>query len=180
MSRSKSAKELHIKRKHNNKTIHYISSPTNVKICYTRFVCNSFKVKKCAEKNKIKVYTQTVRKRTPKETNKSPVQCYICTECNLTFDTKVKKHNVEQHKGKLVKSSERKSPKLNQNKKKIISSNKEEFREHVTAEWEEIYVKIVKMDVKKYENLMDLLSQTGQENKHLKSDIRNELNSKKI
>ena len=33
-------------------------------------------------------------------------------------------------------------------------------------------VKIVTMDVKKFENLQDILTQTGQENKQLKSDIK--------
>ena len=41
-------------------------------------------------------------------------------------------------------------------------------------------VKIVTMDVKKLENLQDLLTQTGQANNYVKSDIKNGLNLKKI
>ena len=49
------------------------------------------------------------------------------------------------------------------------------FKEPVTAEEEEINVEIVKM-----EYLQDLLTQTGQENEQLKSNIKNGLNLKKI
>ena len=58
--------------------------------------------------------------------------------------------------------------------------NKEEFKKQSTAEGEEMNVKIVTMDVKKMENLQDLLTQTGPKNKQLKSYIKNGLNLKKI
>ena len=109
----------------------------------------------------------SVKKTIPKETPKRPIQC---TECNSTFDArhKLKEHTREQHEGKLVKSPEWKSPKTNI---KISNSNKEEFKVQVTAEGEEMIVKIVTMDFKKMENLQDVLTQTGQENEQLKSDI---------
>ena len=58
---------------------------------------------KTQKKNMIKVHTNTVcvsaRKIIPKETYKSPIQCYNCTVCNSSFDArhKVKKHTREQH-----------------------------------------------------------------------------------
>ena len=94
----------------------------------------------------------SVKKIIPKETPKRPIQCYNCTECNSTFDArhKLKKHTREQHEGKFVKSPERKSPRTEPKTNiKISNSNKEEFKEQVTAEGEEMNVKIVTMDVKK-------------------------------
>ena len=41
VSRTKSAKELNMKRKHNGKTIQYTPSPTNRKVGYIWFACNS-------------------------------------------------------------------------------------------------------------------------------------------
>ena len=41
-------------------------------------------------------------------------------------------------------------------------------------------VKIVTINVKKLENLQNILTQTEQKNKQLKSDINNSLNLKKI
>ena len=54
----------------------------------------------------------SVKKIIPKETPKRPIQCYNCTECNSTVDTrhKLKKHTTEEHEDKFVKSPERKSP----------------------------------------------------------------------
>ena len=63
---------------------------------------------------------------------------------------------------------------------KMSNSNKEEFNKQVTAEGEEMNVKIVTIDVKKIEKLQNILIQTEQENKQLKSDINNCLNLKKI
>ena len=51
-------------------------------------------------------------------------------------------------------------------------SNKEEFNKQDTSEGK-VNVKIVTMDMKNLENLQDLLTQTEQENKQLKSDINN-------
>ena len=87
----------------------------------------------------------------PKETPKSPIQCYNCTECYLTFDVthKLKKHTRKQNKSKFAKSQERKSPSSEPKTNiKNRNSNKEEFKEQVTAEGEEMDVKIVTMDVK--------------------------------
>ena len=168
-----------MKRKHNDKTIQYTPSLTNWKVGYTWFACNSCKVKKCTE-IELKVNTNTfhtsVKNIIPKETPKRPIQCYNCTECNSTFDArhKLKKHTREQHEGKFVKSPERKSPRTEPKTNiKISNSNKEEFKEQVTAEGEEINVKIVTMDGKKLDNFQDILTQTGQANKQLKSDIKN-------
>ena len=64
----------------------------------------------------LKVHTKTVyasvKKIILKETYKSPIQCYDCTECNSTCYArhKLKNHTREQHEGKLVKSPGRKSP----------------------------------------------------------------------
>ena len=78
------------------------------------------------------------------------------------------------------KSSERKSPitELKTNIK-ITNSNKQEFTKQDTSEGK-VNVKIVTMDMKNLENLQDLLTQTEQENKQLKSDMNNRLNLKKI
>ena len=46
----------------------------------------------------------------------------------------------------------------------MSNSNKEEFNKQVTAEGEEMNVKIVKRDFKKIGNFQDLLTQTEQEN----------------
>ena len=54
----------------------------------------------------------------------------------------------------------------------MSNSNKEEFNKQDTAEGK-VNVKIVTMDMKNLENLQDLLTQTEQENKQLKSDINN-------
>ena len=51
-------------------------------------------------------------------------------------------------------------------------SNKEEFNKQDTSEGK-FNVKIVTMDIKNLENLQDFLTQTEQENKHLKSEINN-------
>ena len=51
--------------------------------------------------------------------------------------------------------------------------NKEELKQQVTAGGEEINLNIVTMAVKKLENLKDLLTETVQENKQLKSDTCN-------
>ena len=48
--RTKCAKELHMKRKHNDKSVQYALSPTSRKVSYTQFACNSCKVKN-AQKN---------------------------------------------------------------------------------------------------------------------------------
>ena len=86
------------------------------------------------------------------------------------------KHTREQQDGIFVKSPERKSPRTaHKTNIKISNSNKEEFKEQVTAEGEEMNVKIVTINVKKkMENLQDLLDQTGQENEQLKSNIKND------
>ena len=91
-----------MKRKHNDTPIQNTPSPTNRKVSNTWFACNSCKVKKRTE-NEPKVHTNTVhasvKKKIPKETPKSPIQCYNCTECYLTFGArhKLKKHTREQH-----------------------------------------------------------------------------------
>ena len=88
----------------------------------------------------------------PKETPKRPIQCYNSTECKLTFDVrhKLNKHTGEQYEGKFQKSLEKKSPRTKPKTNiKICNSNKKEFKEQVTAEREEINVKIVTKDVKK-------------------------------
>ena len=54
----------------------------------------------------------------------------------------------------------------------MTNSNKQEFNKQDTSEGKG-NVKIVTMDMKNLENLQDLLTQTEQENKHLKSDINN-------
>ena len=84
------------------------------------------------------------------------------------------KHTREQHDGKFVKSPERKSPRTaHKTNTKISTLYKEEFKERVTAEGEEMNVEIVTMDVNKLEHLQDLLTQTGQKNEQPKSDIKN-------
>ena len=141
VSRTKSAKELHMK-KHNDKTSQYTPSPTNTKIDYTRCLSKSCKVLKRTE-NKPKVHTNTVhasvRNIIPKETPKRPIQ----------------------HDGKLVKSPERKSfwtePKTIKIKIKC-NSNKEEFNEQGTADGEEINVNIVTMAVKLNQNICSFYS----------------------
>ena len=62
---------------------------------------------------------------------------------------------------------------------KMSDSNKEEFNKHDTAEGK-VKEKIVTMDVKFFGKFQDLLTQTEQENKQLKSDINYLLNLKKI
>ena len=91
-----------MKSKHHDKTIQYTPSPTNRKVGYTWFACNSCKVKKHT-KNKPKVHSNTVHASVkmiiPKETPKRPIKCYNWTEQYLTFDArhKLKKHTREQH-----------------------------------------------------------------------------------
>ena len=55
---------------------------------------------------------------------------------------------------------------------KMSKSKEEEFNKQVTAEEEEMNVKIVTMDIKKNLNLHDLLTQTGQKKEQLKSYIQ--------
>ena len=168
------------------KTIQYTSSPTYRKVGYTWFACNSCKVKKCKE-NKLKVHINTVhgfvKKKIPNETPKIPILCYNCTECYLTFEArhKLKKHTKEKHESKFIKSPERISYRTElKTNIKMSNSNKEEFNKQVTAEGEEINVKIVTINVKELENLQNILTQTEQENEQLKSDKNNSLNLKKI
>ena len=54
----------------------------------------------------------------------------------------------------------------------MSNSNKQEFNKQNTSEGK-VNVKIVTVDMKNLENLQDLLTQTEQENKQLKSDISN-------
>ena len=54
----------------------------------------------------------------------------------------------------------------------MTNSNKQEFNKQDTSEGK-VNVKIVTMNMKNLENLQDLLTQTEQENKQLKSDINN-------
>ena len=102
VSRTESAKELHMKRKQNYKTVQYTPIPTNRKVDYTWFACNSRKVKDPHKKNKFEFHTNTahasVKKIIPKDTPNQPIQCYNCTECNSTFDArhKLKKRTREQ------------------------------------------------------------------------------------
>ena len=102
-----------------------------------------------------KVHTNTVhtsvKKIIPKETPKSPIQCHNCTECNSTFDArhKLKNHTREQHEGKSVKYPERKSPRTETNTNLKLANTKKDFKEQVTAEGEDINVKIVTIDVTK-------------------------------
>ena len=49
--RTKAAKELHMKRKHNHKSIQYTPSPRKRKIGYTWFSCKSCKVKNAPKMN---------------------------------------------------------------------------------------------------------------------------------
>ena len=60
-----------MKRKHKDKTIQYTPNPTNRRVGYTWFACNSCKVKIYPE-TKLKVHTNTVhasvKKIVPKET----------------------------------------------------------------------------------------------------------------
>ena len=99
--RTKSDKELHKKRKYNDKTSQYTPSPPNRKVGYTWL-----QGKNCT-KNKVKAHTNTVyvyvKNIFPNETPKRPRQCYKCTECNSAFDArhKLKKHTREQHEGKF-------------------------------------------------------------------------------
>ena len=108
------------------------------------------------------------------------MQCYKCTECNLTFDArkKLKKSTREQHKGKFVISTERKSP-ITEYKTNIkkYNSNKEEFKEQATADGVEINVMIVTKDILK--KMPDHLTQTEQDNEQLKSGIKKWIEFKK-
>ena len=52
----------------------------------------------------------------------------------------------------------------------MSNSNKQEFNKQDTSEGK-VNVTIVTIDMKNLENLQDLLTQTEQENKNLKSDI---------
>ena len=104
VSGTKSTKKLHVKRKHNDKTIQYTTSQTNMKVGYTWFACNRFKVERHSE-NEHKILTNTVhasvKKIILKETPKRPTQCYKCTEFNSTFYVrhKLRKHTREQREG---------------------------------------------------------------------------------
>ena len=61
----------------------------------------------------------------------------------------------------------------------MSNSNKQEFNKQDTSEGK-VNVKIVTKDIKIFENFWDLLTQTEQKNKQLKSDIKHSLNLKKI
>ena len=104
VSRIKSAKKLHVKRKYNDKTIQCTTSQTNMKVGYTWFACNRFKVERHSE-NKHKVHTNTVhasgKKIIPKESPKRPIKCNKCTEFNSTFYVrhKLRKHTREKREG---------------------------------------------------------------------------------
>ena len=68
----------------------------------------------------------------------------------------------------ISKILRKKSPRAaTKSKMKISNSNKEEFKEQVTAEGDEMSVKVVPMDINKLEYLQDDLTKTGQENKQL-------------
>ena len=54
----------------------------------------------------------------------------------------------------------------------MTNSNKQEFNKQDTSEGK-VNMKIVTVVMKNLENLQDLLTQTEQENKQLKSDINN-------
>ena len=54
----------------------------------------------------------------------------------------------------------------------MSNSNKQEFNKQDTSEGK-VNVKIVTMNMKNLEKLQNLLTQTEQENKQLKSDINN-------
>ena len=103
------------------------------------------KVKRLTTHKKLKVHTNTVYALVKKLI---PMQCYNCTECNSTFDArkKLKKSTIEQHKGKFVISTERKSP-ITEYKTNIkkYNSNKEG---QATADGVEINVMIVTKDIK--------------------------------
>ena len=72
----------------------------------------------------------------------------------------------------ISKILRKKSPRTaTKTKMKICNSKKEEFKEQVTAEGEEMNVKVVPMDVNKLEYLPDDLTKTGQTNNQLKKDI---------
>ena len=174
ISRTKSAKELHMKRNHNDKTIQYTPSPTNRKVGYTWFSCKNCKVKKRTE-NELKVHNKTVHMSNknilPKETPKRRIQSYNCKDCNSTFDSRYKltKHMREQHDGKVVKSPERKTPRTES--KNARKAHKEELKVQGKQEESETDVKTVSPEVKELENLQDMLLQSGQENQQLKCDI---------
>ena len=116
LSRTKSAKELHIERKQKDKTIQSTPCPTYRKVSYTWFACNSCNGKnawKMSLKSIITLFMGLLIKIIPKETPIRPIQCHNCTECYLTFDArhKLKKHTREQYEDKFVKSPDIKSPK---------------------------------------------------------------------
>ena len=61
----------------------------------------------------------------------------------------------------------------------MSNSNKQEFNNQDTSEGK-VNVKIVTMNMKNLANLQDLLTQTEQENKQLKSDINNRVLKRKL
>ena len=89
------------------------------------------------------------------------------------MDSDLERAQISESCCKLVKSSERKSPITEpETNIKMTNSNKQEFNKQDTSEGK-VNVKIVTMDMKYLENLQDLLTQTEQEKKQLKSDISN-------
>ena len=89
----------------------------------------------------------------------------------------LKKHNKEQHQGKVVKSPERKSPRTEPKEEENFSKSVID-KETDNIEKGDMDTDTVSEDVKEMQNLQDLLVQTGQENKHLKSEMRIMLQSK--
>ena len=179
ISRTKLAMELHMKRKHNDKTIQYTPSPLNKKVSLTWFSCKSCKVKKRTE-NELQLHNKTVhmsvKKTLQKVSIKRPIQSFNCTVCNSTFDSRYKlnRHTREQHEGKIVKSPERKSARTESKREKQADNpNIEgEEKDHIETDIEEMRGETITIESGELENLQEILTQTGQENEQLKNDIK--------
>ena len=100
MSRTKSGKDLHMKRKYNDKTIQFTPSPTNRKVLTPGLRVTVSRFKK-AQKTCQKSIPILLMKSIPMETPKSLIQSYNCTECNSTFDARHKLKSTPENSLKV-------------------------------------------------------------------------------
>ena len=171
---NKSAKDLHMQRIHNIQTLQSTPGPVrtrpSTKCNWCSYIC---KTKPSMNKH-IELFHKDKREHFVKDKKVTPKQAplkrqltyFTCSKCNSTFDNnhRMKNHMKAQHEGKHTLSPERKVVKqLHEEDATKKDNNKGYNCKHEDT---------IQIDRNKYENLQDLLLQSGQENEQRIGTIR--------
>ena len=167
---NKSARALHMQRMHNIKTLQSTPGPVrtrpSTKCNWCSYICKTkpsmSKHIDLFHKDKKELFDKDKKETTKQAPLKRQLTSFTCSKCNSTFDNihRMKTHFKAQHEGKHALSPERKVAKQFQEEKDNKKGDNLKQEE------------IIRIDRNEYENLQDLLLQSGQENEKLKGTIR--------